>query len=89
MKDYIKTSCEVHVELADIEEITGKDYLWLFDVLDTITAHPFVIWHDDSEGAWFDWTSDEEWVAGWKELRKFFLDQGFYPGQVIWINVED
>ena len=87
MKD-IKTSCEIHVELADIEKITGKDYLWLFESRETV-AYPFVIWSDEDEGTWFDWIVDEEWVAGWKELRNFFLEQCFQVGQTIWINVEE
>lgn len=85
----IKTSCEVHVELADIEEITGKDYLWLFDGLGVQFAFPFTIWCDEDEGTWFDWTDDEKWVAGWKELRNFFLEQCFQVGQTIWINIEE
>lgn len=90
MKD-IKTSCEIHVELADIEEITGKDYRWLFDDLSTVAAHPFVIWSDEETLPWFEWATEAEqdWVNGWKELREFFIDQGFCPCQVIWINVEE
>ena len=91
MKDYIKTSCEVHVELADIELLTDKDYRWLFDIRDTIVAHPFVIWPDEETQPWFEWATEAEqdWVNGWKELREFFIDQGFRPGQIIWINVEE
>jgi len=89
MKD-IKTSCEVHVELADIEEITGKDYLWLFESRETV-AYPFVIWPDEEAQPWFDWAneSEQDWVNGWKELREFFIGQGFCPCQTIWINVEE
>lgn len=88
MKDYIKTSCEIHVELADIEEILGKDYRWLFGTLDTIVAHPFIIWSDEETPLWFEWATEAEqdWINGWKELREFFIDQGFRPGQMIWIN---
>lgn len=87
MKD-IKTSCEVHVELADIEKITDKDYLWLFECRETV-AYPFMIWFDEDEENWFDWNDNEEWIARWKELREFFLDQGFCSGQIIWINIEE
>ena len=90
MKD-IQTSHEIHVELADIEEITGKDYRWLFNILDTIVAHPFLMWPDEETQPWFEWATEAEqdWVNGWKELREFFIDQGFCPGQIIWINVEE
>jgi hypothetical protein len=90
MKD-IKTSCEVHVELADIEEITGKDYRWMFDILDTVAAHPFLMWPDEETQPWFEWATEaeQEWINGWKELREFFINQGFCPGQIIWINVEE
>lgn len=88
--EYIKTSCEVHVELADIEEITGKDYLWLFESRETV-AYPFVIWPDEETQPWFEWATEAEqdWVNGWKELREFFIEQNFRPGQIIWINIEE